>query len=603
MAKIYAVTTIVTANNANPYGALDLNPMHDNGAYVKDLPFVCPAYNYATHTTSTTNYTPPTTYPATIPDPSAAAWDAATHPYWNTFHYWLFGTVANDCQTPFYFNFSYPPNNYKLAEAHVVVDIARDASDTEGIFIGHVTTAQGTGGIFSGRPPGGHVNDGVSGTSSAGVSTKLLYETSNPSTAHTAGTTATSTYFIDRQIAHYKIATRNSSDFLIGTPATDASDSADDHLIHGTPVKVVDLVNNSSVTGTGQSMVPVVVGDDSTVYNGQLVLKGYTISSNALSCVNSPTYSFQNTFLFNDGNSIGTSAFSGTVFAPLGSWSAATTAHSVEWFYDTLYPQVDTANLTISSATIAFGTAPGPNQIKKDATGSPSAIVVNGVGICQPGFDTSVATSAVQSWDPCPASGYNAYVSYWLSFLAGVTSTTGQAATLDLIQLLGQSRFQTLSAQGKLNIALYGPIAYAQGSAASSTRAFTVPVAGPELSVSGTYFTSLCTVPNDPSSPLSDASSGVNLGGNAPVINSASASEITSSSVAIQWLTDRPSNSQVLYGIGNTSTASTLDNTQVTFHRVVLTGLQAYKVYTFQVKSADGVGSTTDNVHAFQTLR
>jgi hypothetical protein len=82
------------------------------------------------------------------------------------------------------------------------------------------------------------------------------------------------------------------------------------------------------------------------------------------------------------------------------------------------------------------------------------------------------------------------------------------------------------------------------------------------------------------------------------------ATEITSSTAKVQWLTNESATSQVGYGIGNTSTLTTTDSTLTTFHQVQLTGLQAYKVYTFRVMTADGNGNlTTTGTKTFQTLR
>src|SRR4029077_3911509 len=139
------------------------------------------------------------------------------------------------------------------------------------------------------------------------------------------------------------------------------------------------------------------------------------------------------------------------------------------------------------------------------------------------------------------------------------------------------------------NVAFAGSLIAAQGAETTANRALSHPVAGPELNLTGSYFTSVCQIPNDPSSPLQDGSpppSG--LGDHdSPIISSIQATEITSSTAVIQWLTDEGATSQVGYGIGDPTSLSTLDSTMKTFHRVTLTGLQPYKYYYYQVRTSD----------------
>jgi hypothetical protein len=113
-------------------------------------------------------------------------------------------------------------------------------------------------------------------------------------------------------------------------------------------------------------------------------------------------------------------------------------------------------------------------------------------------------------------------------------------------------------------------------------------------------------VPNDPNSPLSDAAAlPSDVGDNkSPVVSSMQASEVTNSSAVVQWLTDEPGTSQIGYGIGNTSTLTTNDTNLATFHRVTITGLSPYKVYTYKVMTSDSEGNQTITASkTFQTLR
>jgi hypothetical protein len=346
------------------------------------------------------------------------------------------GSPVTDGQTPFHFDFGYPANNYKLAEAHIVIDTQRDSSDTEGIFVD---------GIFTGRPPLSMVNSS---------SPRIQYATY---AGNTAGYAA-NTYYIDFAIAHYKQMTRNTYDLNI------------DQLLAPTTVKTLDLVKDGHL--------PVVTGDDSEVFQGFLVLKGYTISKAPLTCSNSPTYTFQNVFLHNDGNSIGTAAFTGTVDGAFTSWGASQTGfQSVEFYYDEQLPRVSTANITLTSSSIAL-------SVKRTTSAyATSAIVINGVGVAEPGFDKTLATAAVESWTA------GSPVTYWSSWAQAIPADgAAHTVTLDLLSLLGASQLRTLLAQGKLNISIAGSLGMVQASNNTSSRGAGAPVTGPELSIAGTYY-------------------------------------------------------------------------------------------------------------------
>jgi chitodextrinase len=76
-----------------------------------------------------------------------------------------------------------------------------------------------------------------------------------------------------------------------------------------------------------------------------------------------------------------------------------------------------------------------------------------------------------------------------------------------------------------------------------------------------------------------------------PVLSAVTATTGTSSA-AISWLTDKPSNTQVQYG---TTTAygsqTTLSNSMVTSHAAVITGLRVGTVYHYNARSADALGN------------
>lgn len=89
----------------------------------------------------------------------------------------------------------------------------------------------------------------------------------------------------------------------------------------------------------------------------------------------------------------------------------------------------------------------------------------------------------------------------------------------------------------------------------------------------------------------------------APAISDIRFTDITSSSVTVTWKTDEPSTSQVEYGLDTSyASASALDSTLTTSHRVVITGLSAYTTYHARVISADAAGnSAVSSDHYFIT--
>lgn len=474
----------------------------------------------------------------------------------------VIGQAVTDGQTPFQFDFDFPQNNYQFIEAHLVIDTARDNSDTEGIFLD---------GIFSGKPPTNMVNN-----ASSKITDKIFIG---------SGAATENGYYISWALSHYKIATRNSFDLLLSDLTTGTSKSAIDILSDG--------------------VVPVVTGDDSPVYQAYLVIKGRTISSADLSCVNSNTYTFTNQYLHNDGNTVGQSAFSGSIAKPIESWTPAIgTYAATEFNYDSALPKVDVANITISNARLLM-------KLKRGASGQ-SAIVINGIGVAGTGFNKSAATAVVESWNDSGTATWDALVS---------TVPAGGAATdvsLDLNAMLGADVVRDLLAQGKLNVSVAGNVVV-YASALTSTRTFGVAVNGPELKLDGTYYTQVCEVPNDPSSPLtqngivvSDDEGGEETttetiledDGEGPTLTSVSASEITANAATILWLTDEASTTQVRYGIGGLTQSTAEDSSLSTYHEVRLTGLSPYKYYNFQVVSKDRYGNeSTSEVTVFVTLR
>lgn len=465
-----------------------------------------------------------------------------------------------DTQTPFKFTYTYPANNYKLNGAHVLIDTARDSSDTEGIFVD---------GVFTGRVPGSMVG------TSPHITHRHYVCVQQACTGATAPSLPSNTYFMDWSLTHYKQNTINTFDLDL------------EDLLTPTSLNPVGIVSDG--------VVRVVTGDDSPVYKALLVLDGITISKTPLVCSNSPTYTFSNVYIHNDGNSISQPAFSGSVVAPNTSWSANQVGfRSVEFYFDPRLPNVSSLDfITISSATISL-------RVKRQAS-STAALVINGVGIAQSGFDRSTATVAVERWVETTS-----VVDAWTTFVNSIPATnTDTTATLNLVQILGAAEMKNLIAQGKLNISLAGSLATAYGQAATSGRTYSVTVAGPELVLTGSFYTEICAVPDNPSSPLNDNGEvPTGLDQTSPIVTSIQVVNITQNSATIQWLTNEPATTQVGYGIGNTDTNTTLNSSLSTFHSVTITGLGAYKFYTYVVKSQDGSGNlTTSSAKVFRTQR
>jgi hypothetical protein len=77
----------------------------------------------------------------------------------------------------------------------------------------------------------------------------------------------------------------------------------------------------------------------------------------------------------------------------------------------------------------------------------------------------------------------------------------------------------------------------------------------------------------------------------APIVFSFSTTSGTNS-VTLNWVTDEPSTSKALYGIGTSLNQSTAENTAlVTSHTLVVTGLSSNTTYSFQVTGRDAAGN------------
>jgi hypothetical protein len=92
----------------------------------------------------------------------------------------------------------------------------------------------------------------------------------------------------------------------------------------------------------------------------------------------------------------------------------------------------------------------------------------------------------------------------------------------------------------------------------------------------------------------------------APVISNVSVSAIGSTTATVSWTTDESSNSKVYFNSGNSldlATAAVIqNNTALTNHVVVISGLSASTTYSFAVRSVDASGNvSTSATNTFTT--
>jgi hypothetical protein len=528
----------------------------------------------------------------------AASWSAATLPFavaaGKIFPYGVetvAGTPARDGAWPIAFNFEYPANNFQFKSAHVLIETKRDSSDTEGIFVD---------GVFSGRPPSGMVN------STSAAITDHVYE---PLGTNTLGTNTNRTY-IEWSLAHYKRDAANFFDLNLT------------NLLAGTSHQPYDKVKDGRLQ--------VVLGDDSPALKAYLVINGLTISSSELHCIDSSPYSLKNRLVHNDGNSIGVSAFSGTIKPLYQAWSDPLGQTATEFYFDTSLPDTPLDKISLTSASLSF-------TFIKQAAGACPMIVINGIGVSSSACNRSTANgTVVESWDEDAGAS-----AAWSSFIAAIPNTVaGAPLSLDLIGLFGEEKVRTLLKQGKFNIALAGGVAAKSANGATlepaTSRTFGHYVDGPELAFEGSYTIESCAIVDDPNSPMTEAGfiepapaapeyesyeervlastikttevnsseSSVVNDGVSPAIASVQVQDITSTGATIYWTTDEPATSQVRWGIISPDSANDEDSNLVTFHKVTLTGLSPYKYYKFQVYSKDKYGNTSSsNIAVFTTLR
>lgn len=593
-----------------------------------------------------------------------------------------FGTIDTDEQTPGVFDLtSYPTSNFTFSKATIFVTTQRDTTDTEGLIVsgcnsGNCAARDGSGrfgGVFSGfnfngmlrgtcasptsptqpehiagmvatpKITGGYNNTQGNCTVTASPCTVAAACASSPFVLYDFSASANlmsglNTNYIDYSLANYRAGQWNTfeldvASLLAGSPYTAQG------VVESKAVLLVlgddSPIANPPVSTALTSSYPAPFTADTTRGDGILLVNGTALSETALTCTpsNDPSlygsnFTFSNHLVHKDGNSTGTSFFkpAANVTTPGYAFNNITTYGGVEFHFNAVFPKanvdslgaVDTSFINLTQAIVRL-------SVRKSAV-VPSALVVNGIGVAQSGFDTSLATNGEVTWDTTPSivAAWDAWVNSLPGAMVGSTAFTGAPSgeatvDLDLLTIFGESTMKTLIAQGKLNLAIAGGITavnvyttmhspYPNPGATptphTSNRVNRIPVHGPNFLMAGNYYTNICTIPPPPA-----AVSGA--GQNPSIMGHPSAGwytpNVTSNSVTLDWATDENTTSDVMFGVGapviswNTSEAPPSARTA---HSRTITGLQPNRYYTFQVKGTDADGNVvTSNAILIKTLK
>jgi hypothetical protein len=337
-----------------------------------------------------------------------------------------------------------------------------------------------------------------------------------------------------------------------------------------------------------------------------LLVNGFALSDTALTCSNSPNYAFTNYLVHKDGVSTGNPFFKpsmNVVDVGVSAQSAPGTYGGTQFYFSPEFPRanvdsgglVDTSYITLNAATLRIAV--------RKTTADPSALVVNGVGVAQAGFDTSQGTSEV-TWDTTPSviAAWDAFVTALPGGMVGTAAFVngGPTVDLDLVAIFGAATMKTLLAQGKLNFAIAGGISAAQAYTTTNSpfpvpgstpapitanRTYRIAINGPAFLMNGSYYTLNCTIPPPPS-----ASSG---SGTPPAISSVTVLDVQSTFITLSWATDEPAKSEVYYGGGAPVIPIGQSGSFVTVHTRTITGLQPFRYYYLQAAAIDQDGNTT----------
>ncbi len=145
----------------------------------------------------------------------------------------------------------------------------------------------------------------------------------------------------------------------------------------------------------------------------------------------------------------------------------------------------------------------------------------------------------------------------------------------------------------------YGPTtSYGSLSPLNSSQATAHSVALTGLAPKTTYHYRVHSTNGDGSSVSGDYTFAT---GGVPAISNVHSSNVTSTSAAITWTTDVPSDSKVNYGTTASYGSQATNGPSVTSHTIALTGLTPNTTYHYQCVSANGYGSAGTGDYTFTT--
>lgn len=534
---------------------------------------------------------------------------------------------------PAHFPFTYPTENFTLGNTALILDTKRDDSDTEAIIFGGKFSGAYKG-VVSGVPPEnirktgtctaasgstGHFSrPGMSGpfggvAPACRATSSLIdedYSRTSINYSQMGGTGANpvfNPYYIQYSLDNYM-------QDQVNTFELDAQE-----LLRPAP-GVASVKSVESVLEQGDPFV--VLGDDSPMITGAMVINGTTFSRDPLTCDAPVWRDFRNVLVHKDGNSVAP-ALTLNLGAPgQTTLSALGTYQGVHFHFNPQLPKVGSANVEVQESWVRL-------NLRRTSTAA-SAIVINGVGIKQAGFVGDINPAVVDYWVTDPA-----VIQKWTDIVNAITvvgtafagseslTTITTATTINLYTgatpkdalpsgvtlnsgLFTEAEMRTILAEGKLSITLAGGIVAAQAKSTYSTsgppiptpgstpapetvnRTYRMAVQGPTFWMSGRYKTQNCAVPPVPP-PLDTGDSTI------PVVANKIATAITSNSISIGWTVARAATAEVWYGIGEaTQLAGTVPANPTFPHggSMTINGLQPYRYYTIRIKATDEDGNS-----------
>ena len=243
-------------------------------------------------------------------------------------------------------------------------------------------------------------------------------------------------YYSEYSYTHYSINERNTIDLDIQDIYADNSIADSTDRNQDSYQKLFDKLSDGNLE--------LFLGDDSPIYKA-LVITGLTVGEESnLPCVVSPEYSFQNTYVHNDGSSTNLNMFTGSTITTKQA-ADGSVGNSVQFHFDQSFPRVDDDNLSVTNAKISI-------QLQRNGS-QDIALVANGRAIGETGFNQTSATTNVVQWVSDSAN-----IAAFDADLSGVSSSGFTTVELDLNSYFGVEATKQILLEGKLNISLAGKI-------------------------------------------------------------------------------------------------------------------------------------------------